>query len=167
VPKLRRQTVETAIIERYKRREAPVEEALIEMYLAGVSVLGAIGVNRDGYRKILGVVEGHKEDKAAARDKADHIYRKFMDLRLKEAAKKIKESIEETLVYYDFPGSQHRLIRTNNAPERIMKEIRRRNKVVGAFPDGKRYEGFDKNPYKHLEKLADTEWGKGRETQLP
>lgn len=38
VPKLRRQTFETAIIERYKRRETSVEEALIEMYLAGVSV---------------------------------------------------------------------------------------------------------------------------------
>ena len=38
VPKLRQQTFETAIIERYRRREASVEEALIEMYLAGVSV---------------------------------------------------------------------------------------------------------------------------------
>lgn len=38
MPKLRRQTFETAIIERYRRREASVEEALIEMYLAGVSV---------------------------------------------------------------------------------------------------------------------------------
>src|SRR3974390_1683857 len=38
VPKLRRQTFETAIIERYRRREASVEEALIEMYLAGISV---------------------------------------------------------------------------------------------------------------------------------
>ena len=38
VPKLRRQTFETAIIERYRRRETSVEEALIEMYLAGVSV---------------------------------------------------------------------------------------------------------------------------------
>src|ERR1700745_2090325 len=38
VPKLRRQTFETAIIERYRRRESAVEEALIEMYLAGVSV---------------------------------------------------------------------------------------------------------------------------------
>ena len=31
-------TFETAIIERYRRRESSVEEALIEMYLAGVSV---------------------------------------------------------------------------------------------------------------------------------
>lgn len=38
IPKLRKQTFETAIIERYRRREASVEEALIEMYLAGVSV---------------------------------------------------------------------------------------------------------------------------------
>src|SRR5207342_3111261 len=38
VPKLQLQTFETAIIERYRRRESSVEEALIEMYLAGVSV---------------------------------------------------------------------------------------------------------------------------------
>jgi putative transposase len=36
IPKLRQQTFETAIIERYRRRESSVEEALIEMYLAGV-----------------------------------------------------------------------------------------------------------------------------------
>lgn len=38
VPKVRNLPFETAIIERYRRREASVEEALIEMYLAGVSV---------------------------------------------------------------------------------------------------------------------------------
>ena len=38
IPKLRQHTFETAIIERYRRRESSVEEALIEMYLAGVSV---------------------------------------------------------------------------------------------------------------------------------
>ena len=38
VPKLRKIPFESAIIERYKRRECSVEEALIEMYLAGVSV---------------------------------------------------------------------------------------------------------------------------------
>lgn len=36
--KLRKQTFETAIIERYRRRESSIEESLIEMYLAGVSV---------------------------------------------------------------------------------------------------------------------------------
>jgi putative transposase len=38
VPKLRRQAFETAIVKRYRRRETSVEEALIKMYLAGVSV---------------------------------------------------------------------------------------------------------------------------------
>src|SRR5210317_2328463 len=38
VPKLRKQTFETAIIERYKRRETSIEEAIVQMYLAGVSV---------------------------------------------------------------------------------------------------------------------------------
>src|SRR5262249_32031633 len=38
VPKLRSLPFETAIIERYRRRESSVEEALVEMYLAGVSV---------------------------------------------------------------------------------------------------------------------------------
>lgn len=130
MPKLRQRTFETAIIERYRRREASVEESLIEMYLAGVSVrrieditealwgtkvspgtisnlnkkvyvkieewrnrpitgehpsvyldgivlkrswggevsnvsvLVAIGVNEHGYRTILGVCEGAKEDKS-------------------------------------------------------------------------------------------------------
>ena len=130
VPKLREHKFETAIIERYKRRESSVEEALIEMYLAGVSVrrveditqalwatgvspgtvsnlnqkiykridkwrnrpidqefaylyldgivlkrtwadevrnvsvLVAIGVDSDGFRQVLGVREGAKEDKA-------------------------------------------------------------------------------------------------------
>ena len=128
VPKLRRQTFETAIIERYRRREASVEEALIEMCLAGVSVrrveditealwgtrvspstiselnkkvykhieawrnrpiegeypyvyldgivlkrswagevrnvsvLVVIGVGEDGFRQVLGIAEGHKEE---------------------------------------------------------------------------------------------------------
>jgi len=38
VPRLRKLPFETQIIERYKRRETSVEEALVEMYLAGVSV---------------------------------------------------------------------------------------------------------------------------------
>jgi transposase-like protein len=130
VPKLRRQTFETAIIERYRRRDISIEEAIVQMYLAGVSVrrveditealwgtrvssgtvsnlnkkvykhierwrnqalegsypyvyldgialkrswggeiknvsiLAAIGVDAQGYRRVLGAAEGHKEDKA-------------------------------------------------------------------------------------------------------
>src|SRR5262245_55225028 len=35
VPKLRRATFESQVIERYRRKESSVEEALVEMYLAG------------------------------------------------------------------------------------------------------------------------------------
>lgn len=303
VPKLRRQTFETAIIERYRRREASVEEALIEMYLAGVSVrrveditealwgtkvspgttsnlnkkvyekiedwrnrpieeefpyvyldgivlkrswagevsnvsvLVAIGVNTQGYRKILGVVEGHKEDKAgwsnflrhlkerglrgvrlfvidacmglvaslaefypdgkwqrcmvhfyrnvfnvvpakrmrevaamlkaihasedkdAAVMKAEQVCEKLEGLRLKEAAKKVRDSIGETLTYYDFPREHRTRIRTNNALERIMKEIRRRTKVVGAFPDGHSALMLCAARLRHI---AGTQWGSKR-----
>ena len=38
MPRLKGMSFETAIIERYRRRESSVGEALIEMYLAGVSV---------------------------------------------------------------------------------------------------------------------------------
>ena len=38
MPKLRKQTFETAIIERYQRRDISIEEAIVQMYLAGVSV---------------------------------------------------------------------------------------------------------------------------------
>lgn len=44
VPKLRSLPFETQIIERYKRRESSVEEALMEMYLAGVSVRRVVSV---------------------------------------------------------------------------------------------------------------------------
>jgi len=49
----------------------------------------------------------------------------------------IEGSVDETRTYYSFPDSHWRKIGTNNPLERIMKEIRRRTKVVGAFPDGK------------------------------
>src|SRR5215469_7664587 len=270
VPKLRRQAFETAIIERYPRRESSVEEAVrrveditealrgtrvspstvsdlnkkiygaieawrnrpIEgdhpyVYLDGivlkrswagevrnVSLLVAIGVNERGYREILGICEGAKEDKtgwsaflkhlkerglkgvrlitsdacigltesaveffleaawqrcivhwyrnifshvpstkvreiaamlkaihagediAAAREKATRVIEKLRGLRLARAAELVEAAIEETLAYYAFPEEHWRRIRTNNPLERILREIRRRTRVVGAFPDG-------------------------------
>ena len=280
VPKLRHLKFETAIIERYRRRESSVEEALVEMYLAGVSVrrveditealwgtrvsastvsdlnqkiyatiekwrtrpiegehayvyldgiwlrrswggevrnvavLVAIGVNAQGYREILGVAEGAKEDAESwrnflrhlkerglsgvklfvsdkclglvnslaefypeakwqrcvvhfyrnaftltpkgkvrevatllkaihaqenleeARKKAAAVAEKLQAMRLQKAAKMLREGCEERLSYYHFPQEHWSRIRTNNTLERIMREIRRRTRVVGAFPDG-------------------------------
>ena len=280
MPRLKGVTFETAIIERYRRRESSVEEALIEMYLAGVSVrrveditealwgskvspatiselnkkayvhieewrnrplqgnypyiyvdgiylrrnwggeyenvavLVAIAVNEDGYREVLGAAEGMKEDKAswknffqwlrerglegvklivgdkclgmleavgevfpdaqyqrcvvhfyrnvfsvvpkskvkhvakmlkaihaqeskkAAREKIKAVVAELNELKLKEAAKKVEEGIEATLTYFNFPSEHWTRIRTNNAIERLNREIRRRTRVVGCFPDG-------------------------------
>lgn len=280
VPKLRHSKFETAIIERYRRREASVEEALMEMYLAGVSVrrveditealwgtrvspgtvsnlnkkiyervkawrnapikgsypyvyldgivmkrcwagevrnvslLVAIGVNDEGYRDVLGIVEGHKEDKAgwsgflshlkdrglkgvqlivsdacmgliesaseyypdalwqrctvhwyrnifshvpstkvrevslmlkaihanesreAALEKARDVQNRLREMKLTKMADWVGETVADTLSYYSFPNEHWRRIRTNNPLERIMREIRRRTRVVGAFPDG-------------------------------
>ena len=58
-------------------------------------------------------------------------------MKLKEAAKKVEDGIEETLTYMDFPSQHWLKIRTNNVIERMNREIRRRTRVVGAFPDGK------------------------------
>jgi transposase-like protein len=58
-------------------------------------------------------------------------------MKLRAAAEKVREAIPETLTYYAFPDKHHRQIRTNNPLERIMREIRRRSRVVGCFPDGK------------------------------
>ena len=76
------------------------------------------------------------EDCEAAQDKANAVIEKLRSMRLKEAAQRVQDGIVETLTYYRFPASHWRRIRTNNPLERIMREIRRRTRVVGAFPDG-------------------------------
>lgn len=300
MPKLRSLPFETAIIERYKRRESSVEEALVEMYLAGVSVrrveditealwgsrvspgtvsnlnakiyatieewrkkpiegdhpyvyldgialkrswggevrsvsvLVAIGVNHEGYREILGVAEGAREDKESwtsflrylkerglagvelfisdkclglveslgmfypdalwqrcivhfyrnvftvvpkgrikevaamltaihaqedrkeAQKKAAAVSEKLKDMKLARAADMVNEGIHETLGYYGFPREHWRKIRTNNPLERIMKEIRRRTRVVGSFPDGKSALMLVAARLRHI---AGTKWG--------
>lgn len=213
VPRLKGVSFETAIIERYRRRESSVEEALIEMYLAGVSVrrveditealwgskvspatiselnkkayvhieawrnrplhggrypyvyvdgiylrrnwggefenvaiLVAIAVNEDGYREVLGAAEGMKEDKASWISFFQWLRGRGLDgvklivgdkcLGMLEAAKKVQDGVEETLTYCEFPYEHWTRIRTNNVIERLNREIRRRTRVVGTFPDG-------------------------------
>lgn len=280
MPKLRKQTFDTAIIERYRRRDISIEEAIVQMYLAGVSVrrveditealwgtrvssgtvsklnqkvyqhierwrtqplegrypylyldgivlkrswggevknvsvLAAVGVGQDGYRRILGVVEGHKEDKAgwlaflkqlkerglkgvrlvisdaclglvdalaevfpdtdwqrcvvhfyrnvfshvpngkvrqvaamlkaihaqesraAAQRKAKEVIETLKTMKLRTAAALVDSAVGETFTYYAYPPQHWLRIKTNNPMERLLREVRRRTRVVGAFPDG-------------------------------
>ena len=77
-----------------------------------------------------------QESKRAAREKARIVAQELRELKLKEAAKKIEDSIDETLTYFDFPEEHWTRIRTNNVIEQLNREIRRRPRVVGTFPDG-------------------------------
>jgi Transposase and inactivated derivatives len=78
-----------------------------------------------------------QEDKEAALKKIGDVIEKLKDLKLNEAAGKVKTAAYETLSYMDFPREHWLRIRTNNAMERLNREIRRRTKSIGAFSDGR------------------------------
>ncbi|MDY4171535.1 MAG: transposase, partial [Evtepia sp.] len=77
-----------------------------------------------------------QESKKAAREKVKAVVAERKAMKLKGAAKKVEDSVEETLIYCDFPSEHWTRIRTNNVIERLNREIRRRTRVVGIFPDG-------------------------------
>ena len=57
-------------------------------------------------------------------------------MKLERIASFVETSVEETLSYMDFPYEYWSRLRINNGLERIVKEIRRRTRAVGSFPDG-------------------------------
>ena len=77
-----------------------------------------------------------QEDKEAAKQKATLVAEKLRTMKLDKVADFVEKSVDETLSYMDFPYEHWSRLRTNNGLERIMKEIRRRTRVVGSFPDG-------------------------------
>jgi hypothetical protein len=77
-----------------------------------------------------------QEDLASAREKATAVAAKLRAMKLAKAAEKVETRIEETLTYMHFPREHWIKIRTNNGLERLNREIRRRTRVVGSFPDG-------------------------------
>jgi len=77
-----------------------------------------------------------QEDRTEAVKKVEAVAAKLEEMKLAKAARMEREGCVETLSYYSFPEEHWRRIRTNNGLERIMREIRRRTRVVGNFPDG-------------------------------
>ena len=67
-----------------------------------------------------------------------------------------EDGIEETLTYCDFPSEHWTRIRTNNVIERLNREIRRRTRVVGTFPDGNSALMLVCARLRHV---AETQWG--------
>lgn len=85
-----------------------------------------------------------QESKSAAREKA------------RQVVEKLKDGIEETLTYMDFPTQHWTRIRTNNTIERLNREIKRRTKAIGAFPDGQSALMLVCARLRHV---AGTQWG--------
>jgi putative transposase len=100
-----------------------------------------------------------QEDLKEAQRKAAEIVKRLKELRLKSAAELVEQKVSETLTYYAYPSTHWRQIRTNNPLERIIREIRRRTRVVGAFPDGQSALMLVAARLRHI---ASTKWGKRR-----
>lgn len=77
-----------------------------------------------------------QESKTEAREKAKVVAEEVRSMKLKEAVKKVKDGIEETLIYCEFPREHWTHIRIYNVIKRPNREIRRRNRGVGGFSDG-------------------------------
>jgi len=100
-----------------------------------------------------------QEDRQAARRKAADVVEKLEAMKLGKAAAIVRDGVDETLSYMAFPTEHWRQIRTNNPLERIMREIRRRTRVVGAFPDGRSALMLVAARLRHI---AGTRWGTKR-----
>lgn len=100
-----------------------------------------------------------QESLDASMEKAAAVAASLDEMRLAAAAKCVREGAAETLTYTRFPMRHWRRIRTNNAIERLNREIRRRTRVVGTFPDGKSALMLVTARLKYV---ADSEWGSRR-----
>ncbi len=96
-----------------------------------------------------------QEDRKAAAEKMQAVIADLRTMKLAKAAELLEEHGHETLTYYGFPDSHWIKLRTNNPLERIMREIRRRTRVVGAFPDGKSCLNLAAARLRHI---AGTQW---------
>ncbi len=107
-----------------------VLKALGLLFLTAATLVGQIKV----VAAMLKAIHA-QEDRAAAHEKTRIVDEKLEAMKRRVAAQEVRDGIEETSTYYGFPGKHHRQIRTNNTLERIMREIRRRSRGVGSFPD--------------------------------
>ena len=88
--------------------------------------------------------------------KAKSVVENLKAMKPNAAAKCVSDGHIETLTYTRFPMPHWRRIRTNNAIERLNREIRRRTRVAGTFPYGKSALMFVTARLKYV---ADSEWG--------
>ena len=100
-----------------------------------------------------------QEDREAALQKAGQVVAELEGMRLGKAAEVVRSGVAETLAYMSFPREHWVRIRTNNPLERLNREVRRRTRVVGCFPDG---ESALMLVGARLRHVAGTKWGTRR-----
>ena len=100
-----------------------------------------------------------QEDREAATRKSIEVAEKLEGMKLAKAAVIVRQGLPETLAYMAYPMEHWTRIRTNNMLERIMREIRRRTRVVGSFPDGNSAVMLAAARLRHV---AGTKWGTKR-----
>ena len=100
-----------------------------------------------------------QENKNTARVKAQAVAQQLREMKLTAAAKKIETGIDEMLTYMDYPAQYWNKIRTTNLIERVNREIKRRTRVIGAFPDG---QSALMLVCTRLRYIAGTDWGAKR-----
>ena len=156
VPKLRGATFRTAVIERYRRRETSVEVPIVEMCLAGVFTRRIEDVSELlwGAPVSSGTVSNLNERPFVS---IEEVAGELESMRLGAAARTVRDGFAETLAYTEFPPERWRRIRTNKGAERLNREIRRRTRVVGTFPDGSSALMLVTARLKHI---AEREWGR-------
>ena len=99
-------------------------------------MLGRVPVTRrKAATRTLKAIHAQESRKACVR-KAEEVAEKLKSMRLGAAARTVRDGFAETLTYTEFPPEHWHQIRTNNGIERINREIGRRTRVVGTFPDG-------------------------------
>jgi len=112
--------------------EAAWQRCMVHWYNVGSSV------PKTKMKEVMAMLKAihAQEDREAAEKKSVDVVAKLESIKLGKASRAVAEGAGETLSYMAFPREHWVRLRTNNPLERIMREIRRRTRVVGAFPDG-------------------------------
>ena len=113
---------------------------------------------RKAVARMLKAIRAQESHEACGR-KAGEVANELESMRLGAAARTARDGFAETPAYTEYPPEHWRRIRTNNGIERINREIRRRTRVVGTFPDGSSALMLVTARLKYV---AEREWGKRR-----
>ena len=114
---------------------------------------------RAGAAAMLEAIRAQEPLDAGMGGKADAAAASLDGMRLAAVAKCVRDGVAETLTRTRLPMRRWRRIRTNNAIERLNREIRRRTRVAGTFPDGRSALMLVTARLKYV---TDSEWGSRR-----